>query len=292
MATFNAYIGVGMYNLSNAPGTYIDVVPNISKGFSLINEQALKLGLYTGNFKYNNDYITSGTVTSYDEFGYDEYGSDGASQNIAHSFTITGLKLNAKTVQTLVMSDWSKLLPLALKGNDTINGSYFTDSLMGFDGNDKIYANNGDDWIYGNKGNDTIYGNAGDDKIRGGLGKDILIGGSGGDGFIFDEKLGSSNVDTITDFLGSKYGERGDLLGLDSNIFTSLEKSVEDGFPGNQARYFVVGTKALDTNDYLIFNPLTHTLSYDADGIGATKAVAFVVLTGVTTLLVEDIWVY
>ena len=75
----------------------------------------------------------------------------------------------------------------------------------------------------------------------------------------------------------------------DKNIFTNLPATIDFGDLSN---YLVIGTKALDANDYLIFNPKTYTLSYDADGSGSGKAVAFVVLTGVTTIIADDIWAY
>ena len=77
-----------------------------------------------------------------------------------------------------------------------------------------------------------------------------------------------------------------DTILLDRSIFKSLTINV------NLADNFVIGTKALDSNDYLIFNPKTHTISYDADGSGAAKAIAFVVLTGVTTLSTGDLNTY
>jgi len=38
---------------------------------------------------------------------------------------------------------------------------------------------------------------------------------------------------------------------------------------------FIVGTKSLDSNDYLVYNPSNQTLYYDADGSGRGKMVAF-----------------
>ena len=152
--------------------------------------------------------------------------------------------------------------------------------------NKVAYSLNGnglDNILVGNASANVLNGGTADDSIYGKLGKDTLIGGAGADGFYFDTKISSSNIDTINDF---QSGQGGDHIHLDSLIFTSLSST------GYGADNFVVGAKALDTNDYLIFNPVTHTLSYDADGSGAGKAVAFVVLTGVTNLDVNDIAVY
>ena len=43
-----------------------------------------------------------------------------------------------------------------------------------------------------------------------------------------------------------------------------------------------------DSNDYLIYNTTTGTLSYDADGNGAGAAVAFVTLLGNPALTSTD----
>jgi Ca2+-binding RTX toxin-like protein len=152
--------------------------------------------------------------------------------------------------------------------------------------NKVAYSLNGnglDNILVGNASANVLNGGAADDSIYGNLGKDTLIGGAGADGFYFDTKISSSNIDTITDF---QSGEGGDYLYLDSLIFTGLSST------GYGADNFVVGAKALDSNDYLIFNPQTQTLSYDADGSGAGKAVAFVVLTGVASIYANDISVY
>ena len=274
MARLDVYEPLDMGSLSTWTGEILQATSNIisiSDGFSQ--------GDYYGNFKYKNGDIASGTLTGY------KYFEDDVVQ-----YSATGLKLNAKTVQNLVYSgDAYGLMELALNGNDIIDASSYTGdfptTLYGFNGNDAIYGSDGDggDYIDGGNGNDKIYGNAGDDLIIGGLGKDILTGGPGYDGFFFDTKLSSSNVDTITDFFSGE-----DTLQLNVSIFTKLPESIE---PGDLADNLVIGTKALDSNDYLVFNPRTYTLSYDADGNGAGKAVAFVVLTGVTTISADDIWV-
>ena len=242
---------------------------------------------YDGKFKSENGDI-NGIINSYDSVYMKIY----SQANLG--FTIFNLKLDFKTVQSLAMSNDSLgFMKLALKGNDTIYGSNFMDYLYGFNGNDTIYGGDDLDFIKGGLGNDKIYGENGNDFIYGGLGKDILTGGLDLDMFYFDTKLGKSNVDTITDFVVGNWNTGGivvgDQLNLDKSIFTRLT----EGMLNNQELVF--GTKALDNNDYLIFNPKTHTLSYDADANGAGKAIAFVVLTGVNTTpddLSADIYVY
>jgi Ca2+-binding RTX toxin-like protein len=80
-----------------------------------------------------------------------------------------------------------------LGGDDFINGSFYSDILIGGMGNDHLYAEEGgDDVLIGgegndrlmaNAGNDYIDGGAGDDEIDGGEGQNILIGGEGNDLF-------------------------------------------------------------------------------------------------------------
>ena len=60
-------------------------------------------------------------------------------------------------------------------GNDTINGSQFTETLIGRGGNDKLYGNGS------NSGSDKLLGDAGDDRLEGGAGFALLDGGVNAD---------------------------------------------------------------------------------------------------------------
>lgn len=272
MATLISYKELDMNSLSMSEDITLDTpthVTAINYNWYLSHQQTD----YYGKFKSVNGDI-NGIINTYLSTSFDI---------IDFSFSISGLKLDFKQVESLAMShDALGFMKLALNGNDTIYGSNFMDFLYGFNGNDKIYGGDDLDFIYGGLGNDKIYGGNGNSFINGELGKDILTGGLALDRFFFDTTLGKSNVDTITNFVG-------DQLNLDKSIFTSLT----EGMLNKQELVF--GTKALDANDYLIFNPKTHTLSYDADGSGAGKAIEFVVLTGVNTTLDDlsaDIYVY
>ena len=57
-----------------------------------------------------------------------------------------------------------------------------------------------------------------------------------------------------------------------------------------EAENFIAGAKALDTDDYFVYN--NGTLYYDADGSGKKKAVAVVTLTGAPELGHENFWAY
>jgi Ca2+-binding RTX toxin-like protein len=112
----------------------------------------------------------------------------------------------------------------------------------------------------GGSGNDTIIGNAVANTLRGGAGDDTLYGGSGTDQFVFDTTLNAStNLDTIKDFVKGT-----DKIVLDDDIFSKfLNKS------SISAGNLITGTKALQTDDYLIYNTSNDTLYYDADGSGS-----------------------
>jgi Ca2+-binding RTX toxin-like protein len=223
---------------------------------------------YSGSFKYSGSNLKSGSVTSYSLYYYWDL-----------EFTVSNIKLDAKKVNAYLTSqDAQGLQNFVTSGNDIINGSSDTDILYGYKGNDLIRGNDGADFILGHAGNDKLYGDDGDDYLFGGEGKDTLYGGSGDDKFLFGEKLSSSNLDTIADF---SMGD--DLISLDVSIFNRLSSGT------NLSDNLVTGKKALDLNDYLIFNPSSGVLSYDADGSGKGKAVAFVKLTGITEFYASDI---
>ena len=110
----------------------------------------------------------------------------------------------------------------------------------------------------------------------GGLGNDALAGGLGRDIFVFDARLGTAktnksvNLDTLTDF-----SVKDDTLWLDNAVFRKLGKGSESK-PGKlNKKFLVVGDKAKDGNDYLIYNKKTGELSYDADGNGTGQAIKF-----------------
>jgi len=154
----------------------------------------------------------------------------------------------------------ANLTSAALNTNDAKGDTYSTiENLTGSSYNDILT---------GNTGANTISGGAGNDKIYGGLGKDLLIGGSGLDTFVFDTKLGSTNIDTIDDFI-----VKDDTIFLDDDIFTKVGK-VGDLASGA----FYVGTKAHDDTDRIIYDKTTGKLWYDADGDGKGAAIQFALL--------------
>ncbi|MEZ0168380.1 Ig-like domain-containing protein [Microvirga sp. TS319] len=150
-------------------------------------------------------------------------------------------------------------------GNDVIYGGDGIDEIKGGDGNDYIRGDAGNDRLYGDAGNDTILGGAGNDVIYGGAGNDVLNGGDGYDTFVFDTALGANNVDTIEDF-----NPAFDTIQLSKAVFTAFTK-----VGPLAAGSFVIGTKALDADDRIIYDSSAGALYYDADGNGAGQAVKF-----------------
>ncbi len=149
-------------------------------------------------------------------------------------------------------------------GEDRLYGGSGVDVLLGGAGDDRLYGEAGDDRLSGGAGNDRLSGGGGNDRLSGGAGSDVLIGGSGSDQFVFDTRLGKANVDTIREFDVSA-----DRILLDQDIFAKLK-------PGTlSASAFVIGAKATDGADRIVYDSKTGALSYDADGSGRGAVVHF-----------------
>ncbi len=190
-------------------------------------------------------------------------------------------------------------------GNDTLNGAAGADSLIGGLGNDFYNVDNEADTIIENinegtdkvsssvtytlsanvenlilrdasaingTGNDlanSITGNTASNQLDGGAGNDIFDGGAGADmltggiGKDIFKLTSSGHIDTITDFIVVD-----DTIQLENAVFTSLTTTGTLAFD-----QFVSGVQALDTNDFIIYNNVTGSLLYDADGSGVGSAV-------------------
>ena len=144
---------------------------------------------------------------------------------------------------------------LAGTGNDLVNGGW---------GNDFIRGQDGDDNLAGSLGDDSIGGGAGNDRIRGGLGNDVLAGNGGFDTFVFDEALGSDNIDNIADFV---VGD--DTIELDLAIFTAISGGAL------AASAFHIGSEATSADHRIIYDSVAGALFYDADGSGSGEQVQF-----------------
>lgn len=174
-------------------------------------------------------------------------------------------------------------------GNDTVYASIsfnLTNTLgtvenLKLTGSSAINATGtaGNNIVTGNTAGNVLSGGGGNDQLIGGNGNDILKGGAGADHFVFNIKPNvTGNIDKIEDFSESS----GDKIVLDTNIFTAIDTA--NFSSGN----FVLGTKALDTNDRLIYDQTTGKLLYDADGSGRGTAVQIATLSNLATLHHDD----
>ena len=100
------------------------------------------------------------------------------------------------------------------------------------------------------------------------------------DFFVFNTALNAStNRDILTDF-----SHVDDTFQLENAVFTKLGAGVHALNPA----FFRAGVKALDANDYIIYNRTTGIVSYDNDGNGAHAAIAFAYLPFKPVLAAND----
>jgi len=178
------------------------------------------------------------------------------------------------------MDDVNSRVTYTLPGN--VENLTLTSSLaINGTGNElanKITGNAANNLLVGEEGNDVLNGGAGNDKLNGGKGNNLLTGGEGADIFRLTK---SDLVDTITD-----YRVIDDTVELKGSVFTALTT------PGILAAdQFRIGTKALDANDFIVYNSTTGNLLYDADGNGAVAAIPIAAIGVGLSLTNADIMV-
>jgi Ca2+-binding RTX toxin-like protein len=142
---------------------------------------------------------------------------------------------------------------LTLTGGLAING---TGNVLA----NIITGNAAADQLKGGAGNDILIGKGGNDILNGGIGTNTLTGGAGKDKFNFTT---TGHIDMITDFVVID-----DTIQLENAVFTSLTTTGTLA-----ASQFVIGTDALDANDFIVYNNATGALLYDVDGSGGGAAV-------------------
>lgn len=160
--------------------------------------------------------------------------------------------------------------------------------IRGTPKNDLLTGDGANDTIYGGNGNDIMRGMDLDDRLYGGAGKDTLYGGSGEDIFVFNAKLNpKSNKDKVADF-----DVLNDTIWLENKIFAKLGKKGNEKNPAALKKgFFVVGTKAKDENDYVVYDKKKGVLYYDADGSGSGEAIAIATLTKKLAMTHKDFFV-
>lgn len=171
-------------------------------------------------------------------------------------------------------------------GNDTLKGYTDNDRILGGAGNDLVYGNAGNDRVDGGVGRDLVHGGSGNDWVYGGSGTDTLKGGSGRDAFVFDTKPNkSNNSDRIIDFKAAD-----DRIVLDNAVFTKLGQGSAQGVK-IKADMFVIGTKAQDGQDRIIYDRDSGSLYYDRDGTGSAVQVKFAAISNKAKLTYHDFFV-
>jgi Ca2+-binding RTX toxin-like protein len=158
-------------------------------------------------------------------------------------------------------------------------------TAMNLNGNqvaNRITGNAGENGLRGNAGDDILVGLAGADRLYGGAGNDVLSGGAGRDGFFFQTALDpAANVDRIADFASAD-----DTIWLDRAIFTALAEGPL--VPGA----FRPGTAAADASDRIVYDRVTGSIFYDADGAGGAAQILFARVDPGTALSRADFAAY
>ena len=133
--------------------------------------------------------------------------------------------------------------------------------------------------LTGNAGAQTIVGNAGNNVLDGKAGADAVWGLGGADTFVFSSLLGSGNVDRIHD-----YRVVDDTIRLDDAVFKGL------ALGALSSAAFQTGPAALQSDDRIIYDPITGYLYFDPDGSGSAAKVQFATLaTGLSMTAAEFI---
>jgi Ca2+-binding RTX toxin-like protein len=144
--------------------------------------------------------------------------------------------------------------------------------------------------LQGNLFNNALIGNAADNILEGGAGVDTLTGGGGGDGFVIAFNGAGVDADRITDF------EVGlDLVMIDLASFGVDAKALGLSSSGGLSDASFVkgaGARAVDANDYLIYDTASRTLSLDVDGSGSNPAqlIAYVQTSALDSLTASDLY--
>lgn len=230
--------------------THVEVL----KALDADGKQAINL---TGNFLENSLFGTDGSNVLDGGFGADRLvgrgGDDVYVVDDAHDVVVEAAKDGIDTVKSSVSHKLeANTEKLVLTGTGDINGQ-------------------------GNADANTLTGNAGDNVLNGLGGSDVLKGGAGDDVFVFNTGLGAKNVDDILGFRSPD-----DTIRLDDAIF----KGLDVGTLG--AGEFVIGTKALDANDHIIYDKATGSLFFDANGSAAGGQIEFATVAPGTNLSHDD----
>jgi Ca2+-binding RTX toxin-like protein len=238
---------------------------------------------------------------------------------------IAGIALNGNNLSNTITGNagWNALNGKA--GNGVLDDGAGADLMTGGAGNDTFVVDDGGDRVLEDKGGgrdsvrtgisftlasgseveeliatgaagtalkgnalaNTIIGNSGGNRLWGGGGHDVLKGNVGRDVFVFDVKANKSNFDRIADF-----NVKDDTIWLDNKVFTKLGRKGTETDPAKLSKdVFVVGSKAKDKNDYIVYDNKKGILYYDADGSGRGKVAEIAALSKKLAMTYKDFFV-
>jgi arylsulfatase A-like enzyme len=156
-------------------------------------------------------------------------------------------------------------------GKDLLYGGKGKDIIRGNSGNDivdnTLKSDAGDDLIKGDGGNDRLIDDLGNDTLYGGKGNDTLKGGAGSDVFLLNPR--NRGVDTIVDF------ESSDKI----IIISSSDSLKQSNLPVViKPEQFVLGSRAQEPDDIVIYNSRSSSLFFDPDGSGPKEKISIAIL--------------
>ena len=211
-------------------------------------------GLVFANLKFN----TTGDLNHTD---IDSNNTDDIWQEVNTASVSTG---GYGTYTIDVSGNWTYTVDVT---NTTVqalgNGETLLDTFTALteDGTQQVVTitiNGENEMLTGTTGVDNLIGSLNEDTIEGLAGVDTLTGGAGNDIFVYtDADAGSSNIDTITDFVSGE--DKIDLSGVSSLASSPTLTTVSSA----------IGEGAILTDDLLAYaNAGTTTLYIDADNDG------------------------
>ncbi len=209
--------------------------------------------LITGNAANNILNGGTGADSLIGGLGNDSYTIDNLGDTVSENSNEGVDRVNSSVTYTLP----SNVEHLTLTGSSAINGT----------------GNEAANTITGNAAANQLVGGVGDDILNGGAGNNVLTGGSGKDYFQFKtaDHINGGRMDTITDFSVAD-----DTIKLDKLVFTVFTNPIPSPITAGQ---LIIGSQALDSNDFIIYNSGTGAVLYDADGSGSGAAVQFAVVS-------------
>ena len=151
---------------------------------------------------------------------------------------VTGGDAGGDTLISIEHIDGSEFTDFLLgnDGSNRLTGWGGNDSLKGFGGSDTLQGGEGHDTVQGMDGDDFLYGDGGNDQLTGGVGVDFMKGGGGADTFIWssidDTGTTAETGDFVEDFVPGD-GDRLDVSGVDADIYAAGDQPFR--FIGNAA---------------------------------------------------------